>query len=174
MLKGLKRKEIIDLAIEDNIYQVETKTQAKKIANTTYKRLNSLPESLLHVVVNSDIATSKIIILISIMKTDNLFFEFMFNVFRNNIILGSYSIKDSDINNFFHDKRIQSDVVDKWSDSTIKKLKSRYLTVINFAGLLKENSKKREIIVPFIDYKIKQQLLDNDMGPYIYAVTGEK
>lgn len=174
MLKGLNREEIRDLAIKDNIYQVESDYRAKNLANAIYTRLNSLPEIILEDLVNSDITTSKILVLISIMKTDRLFFEFMHEVFRNNIILGDFSLKDRDINVFFDEKKAQSEIVDKWTDRTVKNLKSRYLTVLNFAGLIRTESDKKKIIVPYIDFRVKQHLLDNDMGPYVYAITGEK
>ena len=108
------------------------------------------------------------------MKTDRLFFEFMHEVFRNKIILGDYSIKDRDMNIFFQDKKVQSEIVDRWTDGTIKKLKSTYLTLIRFAGLLGADSNYREVIVPFLDYRVKQQLLDTDLESYVYSVTGEK
>ena len=54
------------------------------------------------------------------MKTDRLFFEFMYEVFRNKIILGDYSFKDRDINIFFQDKKSQSEIVDNWADSTVQ------------------------------------------------------
>ncbi len=174
MLDGLNREKILELAIKENIYQVESKSQTKKIVNRTYRRLNSLPEIILKDVTNSDMATSKILVLISIMKTDRLFFEFMYEVFRNNIILGDYSLKNRDINIFFQDKKSKSETIDNWAESTIKRLKSDYIRMITDAGLLKVDSNKREIVIPFLDYKVKQHLLDNDMASYVYAVTGEK
>jgi len=174
MIDGLNREEIRDLAIKNNIYQVESDYRAKNLANAIYTRLNSLPVIILEDLVNADITTSKILVLISIMKTDRLFFEFMHEVFRNNIILGDFSLKDRDINVFFDEKKAQSEIVDKWVDTTIKRLKSDYKRLLSEAGILRTESDKREIIVPYIDFRVKQHLLDNDMGPYVYAITGEK
>jgi len=174
MLDGLNRKEIVELAIKDNLYQVESEYRSKNVANAIYTRLNSIPRVILESVVNSDIATSKILILISIMKTDRLFFEFMHEVFRNKIILGDFSIKKRDINVFFQEKKNQSDIVDKWVDTTIKQLKSEYMKILKESGILNKESNEREIIVPFIDYKIKQILFNYGLEPYVYAITGEK
>lgn len=174
MLDGLNRKEILELAIKDNIYQVESEYRSKNIANAIYARLNSLPPVILEAIVNSDITTSKIIVLISIMKTDRLFFEFMHEVLRNNIILGDYKLEDRDINIFFQEKKNQSEIVDSWVYTTIRRLKSEYIKMLIDSGLIKVNSNKREIIKPLIDFKVKQLLLDNEMAPYVFAVTGEK
>ena len=174
MLDGLSKKEIIELTIKDNIYQVDSEYRSKTIANAIYARLEILPNALLKAIVNSDITTSKFLVLISIMKTDRLFFEFMHEVFRNKIILGDFFLTERDINVFFEAKKAQSEIVDNWVDKTIINLKSRYLTVLNFAGLIRTDGDKQEIIVPFVDYRIKQLLIDNDLAPYLYAITGEK
>jgi hypothetical protein len=174
MLEGLSRKEIVTLAINDNIYQVDSEYRSKTIANAIYTRLNSLPDEILKAIVNSDITTSKILVLISIMKTDRLFFEFMHEVFRNKVILGENSLLDRDINIFFDGKKAQSEVVDKWVDSTIYKLKKMYIQILLEAGILRIESGKRVILPPFLDYRIKQILLDNDLAPFLYAATGEK
>ena len=84
LLDGLNRKEILNLVIKNNLYQVESEYRSKRMTNAIYTRLNSLPKVVLEAIVNSDIATSKILVLISIMKTDLLFFEFMYEVFRKN------------------------------------------------------------------------------------------
>jgi len=172
MLDGLNRKEIVELAISDNIYQVESENRSKTIANSIYTRLISLPEDILEAIVNTDITTSKILVLISIMKIDRLFFEFMHEVFRNKIITGDLTIEERDLNIFFDEKKIQSEIIDKWVHTTIRSLKSGYLKMITESGLY--NYESKEIILPILDYRIKQLLLDNDLAPYLYAITGEK
>ncbi|BDZ68758.1 DUF1819 family protein [Methanobacterium ferruginis] len=174
MLDGLNRKQIVELAINENIYQVESEYRSKNVANAIYTRLNCLPKVILEAIVNSDIATSKIIVLISIIKTDRLFFEFMHEVFRNNIILGENTLKDKDINIFFQEKKIQSEIVNSWVYTTIRRLKSEYIKMLIDSGLIKVDSNKREIIKPLIDFKVKQLLLENEMAPYVFAITGEK
>ena len=172
MLDGLNRKEIVELAISDNIYQVESEYRSKTIANSIYTRLISLPEDILEAIVNSDITTSKILVLISIMKTDRLFFEFMHEVFRNKIITGDLTIEERDLNIFFDGKKIQSEIIDKWVYTTIRSLKSGYLKMITESGLY--NYESKEIKLPIFDYKVQQLLLENDLAPYLYAITGEK
>lgn len=172
MLDGLNREQIVKLAVKDNIYQVESEYRSKNVANAIYTRLNSLPVEILEAIINSDINTSKILILISIMKTDRLFFEFMHEVFRNKIILGEYTLEDRDMNIFFEEKKIQSEIVDSWVYTTIRRLKSEYIKMITDSGLFYKDS--REIILPVLDYKVKQLLINNDLAPYLYAITGEK
>lgn len=174
ILEGLSRKEIQEIAITENLYQVESENRAQEIASNVYTRLNSLPEDIQEAILNSDITTSKVLVLISIMKTDRLFFEFMYEVYRNNIILGDFTLKDREINLFFQDKKEKSETVDKWVEETIKKLKSTYIAILTDAGLIRIENDKKEITVPYMDYHIKQKLIQEDMDAYVYAITGEK
>ena len=130
IIEGLKRQDIIELAVKENIYQVESEYRARRMASSIYQRLKSLPEDVLKLLVEADSETSRIIVLISIMKTDRLFFEFMHEVFRTKIITGDHILEDRDLNIFFEEKRIQSATVDKWVDSTIKRLKSEYIRML--------------------------------------------
>src|SRR5699024_9670938 len=85
MLQGFNENEIKEKVIEENIFQVTSETRKKGIASAILKRLQPLDEYLIEMIHNSDIETSKTIVLYSIMKTDRLFFEFMHEVFRDKV-----------------------------------------------------------------------------------------
>lgn len=172
MLNNLNRKDIIELAIKNNIYQVETENRAKTIANTCFTRLNTLPKDILKDIIITDLISSKVLVLISVMKTDKLFFEFIYEVFRNKIILGEMFIEDKDLNIFFDEKILQSDIVSSWSDYNIKKLKSSYLTILSFSGLINRENGKNKIVIPIIDYNVEQDLIKNNLDHYLKAITG--
>lgn len=172
ILEGLKRQDIIELAVKENIYQVESEYRARRMASSIYQRLKSLPEDVLKLLVEADSETSRIIVLISIMKTDRLFFEFMHEVFRTKIIMGDHILEDRDLNIFFEEKRMQSATVDKWVDSTIKRLKSEYIRILREAGLLRDKGDRREILKPFIDLAAEKRLMKEDMAPYFSTLTG--
>ena len=98
----------------------------------------------------------------------------MFEVFKEHILLGDLTIKDKDLAMFFDNKRYQSDIISNWSDETIKRLKRGYINILSEAGLLNISANKKEITVPFIDLRFKDILIKNDLGTYLYAITGEK
>ena len=101
MLEGLSRSEIVDLALNENIYQVDSERRAKRMAGVLYRRLKDFPDELLEYFINADVNSSNLFVLISMLKIDKLFFEFMYEVFRNHIILGNYTLKQSDFDIFF-------------------------------------------------------------------------
>lgn len=174
ILEGYSKDEILNAALEDNIFQVETERRVRDITNTTYRRLKSFPEEVLEYFVRVDVNSAKVFVLISVLKNDKLFFEFMYEVFREHIVLGDLTLKNKDFEMFFDNKSYQSDIVSEWVDETLGRLKRAYNTMLSEAGVLDTSGKERVILLPFIDLKFKDILIKNDLGTYLYAITGEE
>lgn len=173
ILEGYSKEEILNAALEDNIFQVETERRVRDITNTTYRRLKSFPEEVLEYFVRVDVNSAKVFVLISVLKSDKLFFEFMYEVFREHIVLGDLTLKNKDFEMFFDNKSYQSDIVSEWVDETLGRLKRAYNTMLSEAGVLDTSGNERVILLPFIDLKFKDILIKNDLGTYLYAITGE-
>ena len=175
LINGKNKNEIKELAIKENIYQVRAEDRALRIVSMTLKRLASLPVNLIDQIAKGDIVTVKLLILISIMKTDLLFFEFVHEVHRQAIILGEHKITDRAINTFFDVKKAQSEVVSSWTDGSIKKLKQCYIKMLFDAGvLINATTGERLIMIPPVDYKLRKLLEDNNLKAYLNAITGEE
>ncbi len=175
LLKDKSLDEVKNLVISDNLYQQKSEDRLNREFNVISKRIMSLPESLMYMISDADIMTSKLIVLISIMATDRLFFELMYEVFREKIRMEEETLKDSDLNVFFRSKQEQSDVCAKWTDSAIKKLKQTFQKYMLEAQLLKnsEISKSEKVVIkPYIEQELRQELMANDMEKYLYALTG--
>ena len=46
--------------------------------------------------------------------------------------------------------------------------------MLSESGVLDTSKKEKKIIVPFVDFGIQKLLVDNNFGPYLYAITGEQ
>lgn len=172
MSKGLSISEIRTVAVDENIYQVRTAERAIRIAGATYKRLNALQSELLQHFISADLATARLILLISIMQTDLLFYEFMHTVFRQSIVLGESVLSERAVNVFFDAKIAESPEVAGWTEQAIKKLKQVYIKNLVESGLL-SSAKDRKIIAPMIDYRLQNLLRAAGLLPYLSALTGE-
>lgn len=172
LLEDISKKELIELSLNENIFQVDSERRAKRMAGNLFNRFNDFPKELLRYFVTADSNTSKLIVLIGIIKNDKLFFEFMHEVFREHIILGNYIIKDSDLDIFFMNKSNQSEVIENWSEGTLRRLKSIYKLFLIEAGLLEKDDANYKIILPFVDYRLKELLTQNNLTPYLNAITG--
>lgn len=174
ILEGYSKNEILEMAMEENIFQVETERRIRDITNTVYRRLESFPEEVLEYFVRVDANSAKVFVLISILKNDKLFFEFMYEVFREHIVLGDLTLKNKDFEMFFDNKAYQSDIVSEWVDETLGRLKRGYTNMLSEAGVLDTSDKENVILLPFVDLKFKDILIKNNLGTYLYAITGEE
>lgn len=161
--------------IEENLYQQKSEKRARREFNCIKRRIDALPDCLIMEMMTADINMAKLIVLISVMATDLLLFEFVYEVYRLKIALDEEMLTEADLNSFFQRKAGQSDVVAGWSDSAVRKLKQTYCKYLQEAGLLQAPVKNvRKVIRPYVDLKLRDMLLDNKMEKYLYALTGEQ
>ena len=170
---GYTDKEIREKSKNENIFQSRSEHQRIKTASTVNKRLNMLDEQLINKLINGDSTTIKQIIIYSIMKSDRFFFEFMDEVYKDKIILREFTIKDSDINIFIKRKQEQIPQIAQWTESTLKKLKAQYLTMLQEANFIKRINGAIEIIPPVIDPSLYNHLLEIGDEAYLKAMIGE-
>ena len=86
--------------------------------------------------------------------------------------LGEKEITDRDLNVFFADKAMQSDVVAGWTDTAVRKLKQCFTRMMFEAGLLESSAKPRTIKPIHIDYRTEELLTAKGLGEYLKAVKG--
>lgn len=170
--KGLEVDGIKEKSLEDNIFQLESESRKKEVASIIITRLKSLDKEIIYDIENSNIETSKILVLYSILKTDRLFFEFMNEVYKEKIILKDLYIRDKDFSVFFQNKKEQSEKVASWSEYTFKKLKQVYIRILFESGLIVNQKGDKEIKLPIIDNEVKDYIYKNDGRVYINAILG--
>lgn len=171
--QGFKEFEIKNKAKNDNIFQVNTETRRSEIASIVLRRLKALDDFLIEKIVNGQIDTSKQIVVYAIMKTDRLFFEFMYEVFREKILLRDFTLQDKDFNIFFDRKKEQSERVASWDDYTFYKLKQVYIRILFEAGFIKNQKKDREIATPIVEEDVAYHLKEIGDTKYLNALIGE-
>ncbi|MFT0898136.1 DUF1819 family protein [Candidatus Methanoprimaticola sp. MG2] len=171
MLESDDRDEIRRMVHDGNLLKVKSVSNEKKLFNYIYNRLESFPDELKRVIIGSDEADSRYVNFISIMSYDNLFREFVFDVYHAKM-LGRDPITDFDIMNFFEQKARESEVVADWKYETVFKLRRLYTRILFEAGLLKKSSGIREITAPMISISTSTLLMDNGFRDYLGATVG--
>lgn len=161
--EGKSFADIKKLNEETNIYGAPTKLRAQQIYSTVTARIKTLDESFYPIFLSSDLATQKLFVLTAALLHDTLFFDFVYEVVREKMILGSDELTDADIRIFFKNKQEQSEKVASLQDYTLRRLGSCYKTQLYEAGLLESNqaNSTRKILKPILDiaYWISQTLL---------------
>ena len=164
--------EIKQMNVQENIFSAPTQARAIQIFNTVSTRVKGLDSSFYAVFAKSDISTQKFIALIAVMRTDSLFFDFVYEVYREKLILGIDELADSDVGIFFKNKQLQSEKVAKWTDYTLKRLGTCYKTMLMESGLIDQGTGTRKILKPILDKDLEECLKVNDMETTLRALTG--
>ena len=172
VLEGFSIQEVKEKSIEENIFALNTENRKSEIASTIANRLKVLDEFLMDKIAYGSLQTSKQVALLSILKTDRLFFEFIKEVYNEKILFKDYQITDKDFNIFFSRKAEQSEQVASWTDYTISKLKQVYKRVLLEAGLTKNNKRDVEIIPQIMEEDVKNYLKSIGDTPYLEAMLG--
>lgn len=169
---GIKLDEIKNKSLKDNIFQLESEARRREIASVIVTRLKSVDDFIIDKIENSNVETSKILVLYAITKTDRLFFEFMNEVYKEKILLKDLFIQDKDFSVFFQNKKEQSNKVNSWTEYTFKKLKQVYIRILYESGLISNQKGDREIITPIIDNEVKDYIYKIGDKVYINALLG--
>ena len=169
---GKTLPEIKQMNVQGNIFSAPTQARAIQIFNTVSTRVKGLDSSFYAVFAKSDISTQKFIALIAVMQTDSLFFDFVYEVYREKLILGIDELADSDVGIFFKNKQLQSEKVAKWTDYTLKRLGTCYKTMLMESGLIDQGTGTRKILKPILDKDLEECLKINGMETTLRALTG--
>ena len=170
--QGVEAEEIKRRCLEDNLFGMATENRVKRAYGYLIKRLDSMDDTLVDLFCSSDLSTQKLINLITVLNEDRLFFEFVNEVYREKIILGYQVIETSDANTFFRDKATDSEDLQKWKDTTIKKLKCCYFNFMEDANLLYKDKSKHIITPPIVDIALERYMQYNNLEHILKAITG--
>ena len=172
--QGKTFEDIKVLSADENIFGASTPARAAMIYSTITARIQNMDPSFYPLFMESDVATQKLYALTGSLAHDTLFFDLMYEVVREKIIIGTSVLTDADIRIFFKDKQAQDELVAKWTDQTIQRLGRSYKTQLFEAGLLDDNNRasERKILKPILDPLLKHWLEDYGYGQMVKAMEG--
>ena len=170
--QGKSIDEIRTLALNENLFAAPTALRASQIYSTVTGRIKSLDQSFVPLFQKSDLATQKLFALVAAMAYDTLFFDFVYEVIREKMILGSNELMDRDVRVFFKEKQQQNEKVAGWTDATLVRLGKCYKTMLYEAGVIDKAKAARTILRPILDPELVRWLEQNNMGVYVKALAG--
>jgi hypothetical protein len=169
---GMSMDDIKKLNAEENIFSAPTPLRANQIFSTVSARVKTLDESFYPVFLSCDLASQKLFALVAAMAYDTLFFDFVYEVIREKMIIGNNTLSESDVRIFFKDKQQQDEKVAGWTDATLVRLGRCYKTMLYEAGVIDKAKEERQILKPLIDPVMQQWLTDHDMAICAKALAG--
>jgi hypothetical protein len=134
--KGYSANQIRELVIKCNLFKYLSSNSIKKRVNAVLERCNSLEIDFINYLAqtnNDDLY--RIASLSSIIRTNNLFADFMIDVFVEKYHTHK-KLELLEIQDFFIHKIEQDGTIAKWRPQTINKLKSVFIRILANAGLI--------------------------------------
>ena len=170
--EGKSWDDIKALCLNENLLGISKEYRAKRIFGYLKNRIEVIEDGYLEIFMHTDLQTQKIINILASAKKNRLFFEFLYEVYREKVKLGALELTPSDINIFFKNKQEQDEIMSKWTDVTLRRLRSTYMNFLVDAGLLTVSDKQRKITPPILDITLENFLKDTGEMQLIKAITG--
>ena len=154
LLQGLERKEIMRLSVDENLLLYNAPDRRRQIASTVLRRLDALEPEALGILDNGSLEGKRIVAMISILKTDRYFREFMLEVYLDKIHIGSFEISDADFDIFNTYRKEQSEQVANWTPVTVKKIRQVYKKMLVDLGFAKGKGAVLQLTPPLLTSEI--------------------
>ena len=108
---GKTFEDIKKLSEEENVFSASTPARAKSIYLTITARIKALDDSFYQLFMDSDVSTQKLFALAGTLAHDTLFFDFVYEVIREKLIIGNTMLNEADFSIFFKNKQEQHEEI---------------------------------------------------------------
>ena len=158
--------------LEENLIMHKTKSSITRVNSGIFIRLQAMDPEILDAFLNEDSDTSKLILVYIIMKTNKLVSDFINEVYKDKILLGTNVIYNYDINGWLKEKCDNSPTLSKCTDNTKYKLRQVLIKILKDSGLVKQNKDCYQIIQPILSEEFINLLMKHNDEYYLKAIGG--
>lgn len=173
MLQGKTEEERRYEAIELNAIQMPSLDRRKTSYKEISHRLSYLDDFLLEKFMNSDADTAKAILAYAVLQADQLYYEFMREIYLEKILLLQKDLAKKEVINFLYKKAEQSEVVDKWADNTKDRLAGGFIQMMRESGFIVSNHEEHQVKRTLINHNVREYLRKNGVKPIVEIMLGE-
>ena len=171
-LEGYSDSEIKEKNDHENTFLAVSSNRQKEIYQNMKRRVNQLNENGLQLFSQLDIDNQKLFNLISILLIDDLFTEFMGEVYAEHLRKGNLKLTPVDYRSFFTEKQRSSQDVSRWKEYTIKRLIAAYQTNLIETGLIRGEKESGRMTPILMDKRLVQWLVDKNRKDIVLALGG--
>jgi hypothetical protein len=146
--KEKSKKEIQEKIFDQNIYNIRTKKSRSrflKAINSVFIQFKSDNHRTIYLSLfrqEQFLSLKKKAIFFQFAINDNLFFELSKNIFLPLYMSGRLTVDISEFSSYLYDLRDKNKDINNWSDSTIKIVASKYLTIMKKLNFIEGRAKK--------------------------------
>lgn len=159
--------------LEENLIMHKKQGSLKRVNTPLFRRLAVISQPSLKEIAHGDAESAKILLLISIAKTDRLVGDFIFKVYADKVSLKYNKIEKSDIERYFETVYEQEPYLRGRTEQTKAKLKQQLVKILAEAGLIIKTGQNYKITPPQLTNKLKNVLVADGDSEYI-KILGNK
>lgn len=153
-----------------------TADRAKRASRNIVRRITSLPVSVIEIFPHLDISNQKLVALLSMMLTNPLVDDFVYEVYRNEIVLGDRILEPREVRAFFIKKQMESEQVSVWTDKTTRRVMNAVLSILRDAGLLRKPTSNiangDEVLKPYLSFDLVNVMKETGLTRELAALGG--
>lgn len=105
---GLSWDDLREKCVYQQFFGNQKEYRANRIFGYLKRRISFLDEELQAMFFTQSLSTQKVINLIGIARGNKLFYEFLYDEYREKLFLASEQLTMGDINRFFHGNKVKS------------------------------------------------------------------
>lgn len=136
-------------------------SSTKKFLNEINKRLKSLTNEELEILINGDFHSQRQIAFLSMCKVYGYIRDFVVEVLREKVLIFDYSISEGEYLSYFRRKLETHPKINDFTDVTHKKIRQVLFRTLEEAGII-NNIKDKEIQPQILDSKIIKVICNDD------------
>ncbi|MCG4283051.1 BrxA family protein [Lacticaseibacillus saniviri] len=172
VLAGDNDRTIRERTVNENPFQLPSVDRRISVTNCVLRRVHSLPQTLQEAFDGMDADNQRLVVFISIMKSDALIEAFMLTCFKDAVVLGDEILEEYELDSFFSNLQANHEETAGWRSETIARLKVSIRGYLRAAGIARSEGDKLLLQRPLIDQQLIEILQANGDENYVLALTG--
>ena len=158
--------------LEENLVMHKKVGSLKRVSTPIFRRLSVVSPESLQILTGSNLENARIILLVSIAKTDRVVRDFILNIYADKLAIKASMLTKSDIERYFDSIYEEEPLIRDRSEQTKAKLKQQLMKIMTEAGLVIKRGTSFEITRPHITTKLANQLTIDGDTVYLKVLGG--
>ncbi|MGX6427992.1 DUF1819 family protein [Levilactobacillus yonginensis] len=170
--QGIDDVDIRSMSIDDNYFQQQSTARALDMVRVVKRRVNTLDIDYFDLFPSLDLENQKIVNLLASLHLNRLFDEFMYEVYRNELLLGDAKLHSYEIEAFFSQKQVENEKIASWKEETIRRMAGTFKTFLREADLLENQGDYDLVKRPLLDIRLEMLLHTKGEDRQLAALVG--
>lgn len=158
--------------LTENLIMHKRMGSLRRVTSPIFRRLSVISPAAMQILADGDLDSAKIILLVSIAKTDRLVRDFLINIYSDKLDMKLSKIDKSDIERYFESVYEEEPYLRDRTEQTKAKLKQQLMKIMVESGLADKQSSDFLVTRPNFSNKLANQLVADGESEYIKILGG--